>query len=111
MPKDSLFKATIRAVADRVAVAMSVPPHSREAFSQHLASELRSWLPMLGGERVYVGGAGRVLIRRKLNPEEAAARRSRILAALEAGEPARTVARSEGVTVRWVERLRASSRA
>jgi len=91
---DDVLTRLARAAADRIACA----PEDRQHLAANLVAVFRGELhAAFGGEviRLYAGA-------KQLRAEQ----RLRILQALDAGEPAPTVARREHVTERWVRQLR-----
>jgi Mor family transcriptional regulator len=88
----------IRAAAERLAHDACIPDANREAFRQTCASLLHAQFSLhFGGERIYA-------------PRESSwlrmERRQRIEQALQRGDTPPQVARREGVSLRWVQRVR-----
>jgi len=103
--ESSLLQAVIDAAADRLAADPRVPLPARQAYRDTAVSVLRQQFSVLVGERVYVGNGLHRLVLQE-GAEDKAARRSRIVAALAAGESVDGIACRERVTARWVRRLR-----
>lgn len=106
MPRDSIISSLIRAAAERLAADQRLPSHVRTHVRDAWVSELRSFTSTLCGERVYVG-ARVTLVPRKRDSKRA----ERIAAALSAGDAVDEIARREGVTRRYVLKVRAASSA
>lgn len=98
----SLFDHLVERAASALAADPLIPPQSRQAYQQHVAHVLRAQIAaVVGGERVYAP---------KIAADERAAARERIVGALARGESVGAIARREGVTDRWVRRLRGTLR-
>jgi hypothetical protein len=96
----STLARVITASAERLAVSLHVPADNRPAFVATVESVLYAqWSSMFGGNevRLYAPAA---------SPRQRADRRARVLQALAAGVSPAAVARTEGVSRRWVEKLR-----
>jgi hypothetical protein len=101
----SMLTTMNRACVSRLAEMWSIPAPNREAFIDQSVHALNQvWADSFGGERVRVWVAG-------LSDVERAARRARILAAIDAGEPLLSIAKRERVRLRWVQKLRQQQRA
>ena len=97
----SMLTTIIAAAAERLAQDPRIPATSREAFRETAISVMhQQWSDLFGGERVRVWTA-------RTWSGERAARRVRILAAISTGEPAKSIARREQVSERWVQKLSA----
>lgn len=98
MTRQGLLSSVINAAADRLARDPRIPDGNRLAYRETAVCVLRSQFAVLFGERVYVS---------RDPQQERALRRARIVQALAAGEEARSIARRERVSERWVRALRA----
>jgi DNA-binding NarL/FixJ family response regulator len=95
----STLSRIIAASAEQLAKRWNVPPENRQAFAQTAASIFEAQFSALrGGERLWT-------------PQRPSAdrtqRQARIVAALSSGEGAATIAQREGVSPRYVRKLRA----
>lgn len=102
----SILARVISASAVSLAQRWQVPADNREAFVATAESVLaEQWSALFGGETVRV---------RFYAPKESQRqrddRRQRIVAALQGGESARAIAKREGVSHRWVNKLAAANR-
>lgn len=101
--KSSILSRVITAAAQRLAQDPAIPVENRQAFAATAASVMHAqWSAMFGGETVKV---------RVYAPHQSATaradRRARILEHLRRGHRPADIAAAEGVSERWVRKLRA----
>jgi Mor family transcriptional regulator len=97
----SILARVISASAESLAQRLQVPAANRQAFVDTAEAVLAAqWSTLFGGEIVRVR-----FYAPKESQHQREQRRQRIVAALQAGEAPRAIAKREGVTREWVYRL------
>ena len=103
----SILDRVIGASVERLVQTLNVPPAAQPAFRDTAHSVLHGqWASMFGGETVRIR-----FYASKENQRQRDERRQRIVAALRNGESTRAIARRQGCSQRWVEKVAVANRA
>lgn len=103
----SILARVISASADSLVQRLHVPPANRQAFVDTAEDVLAAqWATLFGGETVRVRFHAPKESQRRRDE-----RRQRIVESLSKGEAPRAIARREGCSQRWVEKIAAANRA
>lgn len=97
-----ILQRIIHAAADKLAADPTIAPDARDAYRAAIVHVFEATIcDLIGCDTVQISGWS-------IAPSARANRRERILQALEAGEPVRTIAARELVSERWVRKLAAT---